>query len=343
MSCWKIVCEIEIYIKFIYQDVFFTVPVHDVFNRKCFFYKAIPEKSMYILPYNEKKIILKKENRESIFTCIDSNGLENNKITFFEISEELFDQVSIPIDRVKLLGQPYKNREKRFQKKEPIPEYKKSNGLKEKSGFVLRRDQWCTTQCYALQILDWINKNFRHDGTVVLPDDLSGLGLYEFAKKENFRLNCLGMAILYYEMCTSFDILARVIICMPREIFFDDCHVVCEIYNQEEEQWMMIDPSYNVYFIDDNNKILSLKQIRKLVSKSETIKFNDDASYYGNSLCQKFYMQAFIRNLYRFAKSQEGCFGRYNRKQRINLVPDVLDYPDSVNDIFIDNSNEFWD
>ncbi len=93
-------------------------------------------------------------------------------------------------------------------------------------------------ECNALQLLAYSLENREHG------------------------INCLNKAKILSECCLTLGIYARRVFIHPFSPFDFDSHVVCEIYDECLNKWVMLDPTTDGYFVDENRMPLSVYEIR---------------------------------------------------------------------------------
>ncbi len=84
---------------------------------------------------------------------------------------------------------------------------------------------------------------------------------YSFENKEH-GINCLNKAKILAECCLALGIYARRVFIHPFSPFDFDSHVVCEIFDEKLNKWVMMDPTTDGYFVNENHLPLSMLEIR---------------------------------------------------------------------------------
>ena len=84
---------------------------------------------------------------------------------------------------------------------------------------------------------------------------------YSFENSEH-GINCLNKSKILSECCLALGIYARRVFIHPFSPFDFDSHVVCEIFDEKLNKWIMLDPTTDGYFIDENRTPLSMLEIR---------------------------------------------------------------------------------
>lgn len=91
---------------------------------------------------------------------------------------------------------------------------------------------------------------------------------------DRISLNCYLRATILTELLHNWNIPARLIYCLPINCSYNGNHVVVEAYVEEFKRWIMVDPSYNIFFSNDKTVLLSLVEFKKLLLNQEHVSIN---------------------------------------------------------------------
>ena len=126
-------------------------------------------------------------------------------------------------------------------------------------------------------------------------------------------INCLNKSKILVECCMASGIFARRVSIMPFSPYDFDNHVVTEIYDRTLEKWIMLDPTTDGYFIDENKTPLSLLEMRNKFANAEFITFvlstdslKDIQKLRAKYLDKNLYI---CKNLFYFQAEQYSTFG----------------------------------
>lgn len=149
---------------------------------------------------------------------------------------------------------------------------------------------------------------------------------YSFENSEH-GINCLNKSKILAECCLALGIFARRVFIRPFSPFDFDSHVVCEIFDEKLNKWIMLDPTTDGYFVDEKGTPLSMTEIRTgfVLSKFQTFVFsngrnkdlakakqrNEDINVY------------IMKNCFRMTFEQYNGFGKKNGI--IDLIPKNYD------------------
>lgn len=91
-------------------------------------------------------------------------------------------------------------------------------------------------------------------------------------------INCATKSKILEECCLALGIYARRVCLMPFSPYDFDNHVVTEIYDKTLQKWIMLDPTTDGFFIDENKTPLSVLEIRRNFAADEFVTFVSSAA-----------------------------------------------------------------
>lgn len=148
-------------------------------------------------------------------------------------------------------------------------------------------------------MLDFVCDHFRHGSNVRLPRDHSMVGIIEGSEKIGLITNCRGLSLILAELLRMNGIKARHVTCKSYEEPFSDCHVVVDCVMPSGKR-IMLDPTYRLYFVDDNGGYVSIAQLREGIIHGVDFHPNINASYNGGEFIYDDYKEYMTKNLLRF-------------------------------------------
>ena len=128
----------------------------------------------------------------------------------------------------------------------------------------------------------------------------NGYTLLEFGFGTGKGMNCYCLALVMTACIQALGIKARTVLLMPKEYDTGDNHVVTHVYLEEENRWIMVDPSWNGYFIGKDGAIMDVFELRDAFANGDTAKLNADANYNGEKADESYYKRYMAKNLYWF-------------------------------------------
>ena len=149
-------------------------------------------------------------------------------------------------------------------------------------------------------------------------------------------INCLNKSKILEECCLAIGIYARRVRIMPYSPYDFDNHVVTEIYDRKLKKWIMLDPTSDGVFVDEEGTPLSLLEMRHKFANAEFITYIQSTDSLRNlkKLKDKYTeANAYIcKNLFFFYVDKDSTFGTTNE----NLVFVPVNY--SIKDKTIANT-----
>lgn len=188
-----------------------------------------------------------------------------------------------------------------------------------------------TTYTKCLSLMNYQTAHMLHNGNYDNHIRTGLLDLLEYAwdaeRKES--LNCLCLAHILRSFMLSQNIKARVVYMFPFSPYDKDNHVVTEAWLEEQQKWVMFDPTYNTCVSDQNGVLLSVAELRDALSHHEKIFFADQTAY-----CQKPLTGKELDELAAYY-AKDCFFFKINENQTRNgaaagktavIIPDGFDY-----------------
>lgn len=99
----------------------------------------------------------------------------------------------------------------------------------------------------------------------------NSLALLDYSYEQPERgINCLNKSKIMAECCLALGIYARRVGIAPYSPYDCDTHVVTEIFDRSQRNWVMLDPTINGYFVDEDRHPLSCLEMRDRMARQET-------------------------------------------------------------------------
>ena len=126
----------------------------------------------------------------------------------------------------------------------------------------------------AKRLLHYLAPRLTHSSWYDNHVPCNALDLLEYSlNNPEHGINCLNKAKILAECCLAVGIYARRVSIMPCSPYDFDNHVVTEIYDRKMEKWIMLDPTTDGYFVDDEKHPLSLLEMRHRFANDEFVTF----------------------------------------------------------------------
>ena len=126
----------------------------------------------------------------------------------------------------------------------------------------------------AKRLLHYLAPRLTHSSWYDNHIECNALRLLEYSLNNPQQgINCLNKSKILQECCMAVGIYARRVRIMPYSPYDFDNHVVTEIYDRKQKKWIMLDPTTDGYFIDENKVPLSLLQMREKFASAGFVTF----------------------------------------------------------------------
>ena len=157
------------------------------------------------------------------------------------------------------------------------------------------------------ELMKIVNENFTHDGSVAITDKTDPLSIIAL-HNEKGGIECRGLSLLLSEMLRLCRIEAKPIMCISAKEPAE-CHVVVHAYSPSLNQWIMLDPTYNLMLTDEEGNYLDLPSLRNALINNEVIHANSEANYNSAPFSMARYREYMTKNTFRFANARNFYFG----------------------------------
>lgn len=205
-----------------------------------------------------------------------------------------------------------------------------------------------------LNLMYWLHKLVRHDGNSDNPESRNAHDIIEVCKNENRGVNCRMLAITLNECYLAMGFKSRYVTCMPKELKYDDCHVINAVYSQDLDKWVWIDPTNAGFVKDENGVFLSIQEVRDRLVNGEPVFANENLNWNGKPVNREYYLKTYMaKNLYRMSSPTNSAYNieteKNGDKQNYNeLLPlDGINQDMTIRDGGINyktnNPNLFWE
>ena len=203
----------------------------------------------------------------------------------------------------------------------------------------------------GIKLLHYLAPRLAHSSFYDNHVECNALALLEYSlNNKEHGINCLNKSKILEECCLALGIYARRVRIMPYSPFDLDNHVVVEIY---DKKWIMLDPSTDGIFVDENKVPLSLLEIRDKLVNNEFVTFvkSDDKFDDLEKLREEYLdMITYIcKNSFYFVVDNDSTFGYTNKtltftpinysiknKTIANLKYRIKNIPKEYDDLIID-------
>jgi hypothetical protein len=134
------------------------------------------------------------------------------------------------------------------------------------------------TQSRALNLLHWLCAHTRHGNPQSLPEGLrmhaAALLGWSFDQPGNDP-NCKHLSVILSTCLLAVGVKAYALWCFPK-VYEGDNHVVVQAWLPEEGRWILLDPSWDVYFTGEAGRILSAPEVRGRLASGAALRLNPE-------------------------------------------------------------------
>lgn len=152
-----------------------------------------------------------------------------------------------------------------------------------------------------LNLMHWIHNKVAHDGQHGNPEKMNADEMITVCSDGSRGLNCRGLAISLNECYLAMGFKSRYITCMPKELEFDDCHVINMVYSTDLNKWIYLDPTNDAYIMDEKGTLLSIQEVRERLIQGKPLLLNPGANWNNEEPCvaENYIYYYMAKNLYR--------------------------------------------
>jgi len=152
-----------------------------------------------------------------------------------------------------------------------------------------------------LNVMHWVHNLITHDGSSHNPDLKNAIDLVNVCKSGSRGLNCRMMATVLNECYLSMGYRSRMVTCMPKELEFQDCHVINTVYSEQLDKWIWLDSTFDAYVMDETGELLGIQDVRERLIDGRPLILNPEANWNKQmSQTKEYYLYEYMaKNLYR--------------------------------------------
>ena len=137
-----------------------------------------------------------------------------------------------------------------------------------------------------------------------------------------FECDCGTYSMVLTEILLSMGYKARWVQCLPLDLRYDDSHVVVQVFIEEKQKWIILDPALNCCYFNVDGEPLDLSALRnsllhqkRIIIPGNTVKEKDRLIKYWKKNIIRFH--CYQQNCYRFVSNEKP-------KNHVYLNPKLL-------------------
>lgn len=201
-----------------------------------------------------------------------------------------------------------------------------------------------------INLMKWVHRTVGWDGMNGIKTESNSLSIINETVTNSLKVNCRGIGIVLSEVYLAMGFKSKFVVCLPKSVQDDDCHIVTIVYSETKRKWLMMDACLQSYATDEEGNILSIREIRDYFINHSTVNFPDAINANGISGDYSWYRGYYLRkNFYRFEFHRISGFGLEDNYLRdlVQLVPAGYDKTGvrnnkNENKIVTSNPDYFW-
>ena len=193
----------------------------------------------------------------------------------------------------------------------------------------------------ALNLLHWLCAHTIKGNPLSMPEGMKmnaqSLLDWSFDQPGNDP-NCKHLSIILSECLLAVGVKAYPLWCMPK-VYEGDNHVVVQVWLPEENRWIMLDPSFNLYVTDEAGRMLDTREFREKLAERATLRLNEERKWNGP---ERGYFDYMAKDTFCFNRALEMRYGVVDTPaQWAFLCPAGYVIEDEESPVYASNSS-FW-
>ena len=126
----------------------------------------------------------------------------------------------------------------------------------------------------GVRLMHWMAPKLTHKSNYDSHIPVNALDLLDYSLGRPERgINCLNKSKILAECCLAVGIYARRVSILPYSPYDGDNHVVTEIFDEDMGKWVMLDPTTDGFFVDEEGGILSVLELREKFARQDFATF----------------------------------------------------------------------
>lgn len=149
--------------------------------------------------------------------------------------------------------------------------------------------------------LFWVCEEYDHSSYSQYRGDIAfdSVGVYG---DEGGGLNCNNLSVLLSGILRSYGVKAVPVWCLSASQWDQECHVVVQAYSEQLDQWIFLDPTYNLMLMDEQGNYIGVEALRSALIEGRPLTANPEANYNGGAFGLDDYRDYMTKNTFRFER-----------------------------------------
>jgi hypothetical protein len=205
-----------------------------------------------------------------------------------------------------------------------------------------------------INLMRWVSDLATHHHNPTFPKEINARNLIRLCHKEKKKLNCFMFSVILNEVYLAKGFKSRRVHLLPITFEPPESHFVVAVYPQSLDRWVMMDPDFGAYLMNEDGEILGLAEIRRRLVSGEPMVVSDGIKGIIKFLGKDRYLWYLSKNMLRFSSPQNSAFNDVSIKSGkvyYELLPDGyheerLETPRTTERgntiIYINDQDIFW-
>jgi hypothetical protein len=197
-------------------------------------------------------------------------------------------------------------------------------------------------------IMTWVNKNVKYDGSKSYDGERNSIALYEYDRETGNGINCRMVATLANELYLAAGFRARFVTCMPADSIWNECHVINAVWSNDKAKWLWMDSAFGAVVMDEGGELLSIPEVRDRIRRGLPMTISEGEKTI-SGIERAYYIDKYMaKNLYWIGLKAEYGFNTESirpRIPRIALTPPgytIFSSQAQWHEYITRNPDQFW-
>lgn len=117
---------------------------------------------------------------------------------------------------------------------------------------------------------------------------------------QGHSLNCAGYSIMFNDLMLTLGFKSKCVYCRPYDFYDLESHVLCQVYNEKTDRWIVVDSAQGSIPCDENNEGINILELRDRIMNQKKIKLlRSRHSYHSEEFYNK-YISYLNKDLFMF-------------------------------------------
>ncbi len=175
-------------------------------------------------------------------------------------------------------------------------------------------------------LLHWVHFAIRHDGNsnIALPQPPTAANILAAAIHDHRAFYCGVLGWVLTDVYNAIGFKSRFLGCLPFDTLDQDSHGLTMVWSNDLHKWLMMDPTFDVWFTDTLGVPLSPMEIRARMATGDSVRMADCMNWNGQPRDKLPHYNYMAKNLFRMRTGArwKASPGQESRFIDLWLIPD---------------------